>query len=50
MVFRFGGGVSGPFIKEHCHFSLGVLEQSHELENLQEIKIASAKLATCTAA
>ena len=31
---KFDGGVSGPFIKEHCHLSLEVLEQSHEFANL----------------
>ena len=39
--FKFGGGVSGPFIKEHCRFLLEVLEQSHEFANLQEIKLAA---------
>ena len=29
--FKFGSGVSGPFIKEHCCLSLEVLEQSNEL-------------------
>ena len=47
--FKFGGGVSGPFIKEHCHLLLEVLEQSHEFENLQNQQRASAELATCTA-
>ena len=32
--FKFGGGVSGPFIKEQCHLSLEALEQSHEFANL----------------
>ena len=32
--FKFGGGVSGLFIKEHCCLLLEVLEQSHEFENL----------------
>ena len=32
--FKLGGGVSGPFIKECCHLSLEVLEQSHEFANL----------------
>ena len=39
--FKFGGGVSGPFIKEHCCLLLEVLEQSHEFTNLQEIKLAA---------
>ena len=39
--FKFGGGVSGPFIKERCRFLLEVLEQSHEFANLQEIKLAA---------
>ena len=47
--FKFGGGVSGPFIKEHCHLLLEVLEQSHEFENLQNQQHASTELATCTA-
>ena len=32
--FKFGGGISSPFIKEHCRLLLEVLEQSHEFENL----------------
>ena len=39
--FKFGSGVSGPFIKERCRLSLEVLEQSHELAILQEIKLAA---------
>ena len=39
--FKFGGGVSGPLIKERCRLSLEVLEQSHEFTNLQEIKLAA---------
>ena len=35
--FKFGGGASGPFIKERCCLSLEVLEQSHEFANLQEL-------------
>ena len=26
--FKFGGGASGPFIKEHCHLSVELLEKS----------------------
>ena len=37
---KFGGGISGPFIKECCRLSLEVLEQSHEFTTLQEIKLA----------
>ena len=33
----FGGGISGPFIKECCRLSP---EQNHEFANLQEIKLA----------
>ena len=39
--FKFGSGVSGPFIKQRCHLSLEALEQSHEFPNLQEIKLAA---------
>ena len=35
--FKFGGGVSGLFVKERCRLSVEVLEQSHEFANLQEI-------------
>ena len=35
--FKFGSGVSGLFIEEHCHLLLEALEQSHEFANLQEI-------------
>ena len=41
--FKFGGGISDPFIKERCHLSLEVLEQSHEFTNLQEIKLAACQ-------
>ena len=34
---KFGGGISGPFIKERCRLSL---EQNHEFANLQEVKLA----------
>ena len=36
---KFGGGPSGPFIKERCRLLLEILEQSHEFANLQEIKL-----------
>ena len=52
MEFKFGGGVSGLFIKECWGLLLETLEQSQEFANLQEIKLwqcASAELATCTA-
>ena len=39
--FKFGGGNSGPFIKEHYHFSLDALEQAHEFANSQEKKLAA---------
>ena len=39
--FNFGGGISGPFIKEHAFLSLEVLGQSHEFANLQETKLAA---------
>ena len=38
--FKFGGDISGPFIRERYRLSLEVLEQSHEFANLQEIKLA----------
>ena len=28
--FKFGSGVSGLFIEEHCHLLLEALKQSHE--------------------
>ena len=51
MEFKYGGGASSPFIKEHCYLSLEILEQSHEFANLHEIdwQRASAELASCTA-
>ena len=36
--FKFGSGVSGPFIKGHCCLSLEGLE-SREFTNLQDIKL-----------
>ena len=30
--FKFGSGISGLFIKEHCRLSLEVPEQSHEFK------------------
>ena len=39
--FKFGSGISGLFIKEHCRLSLEVLEQSDEFASLQEIKLAA---------
>ena len=33
--FKFGSGISGPFIKEFCRLSFEVLEQRHEFANLQ---------------
>ena len=41
MEFKFGSDVSGPLIKVRCCLSLEVLEQSRELANLQEIKLAA---------
>ena len=43
--FKFGGGASGPFFKEHCHLSLEILEQSLEFTNIKNFKHASAELA-----
>ena len=39
--FKFGGGVSGLFIRECCRLSLEVLEQSQEFANLQKINPAA---------
>ena len=39
--FKFGSGVSGLFIEEHCHLLLEALKQSHEFTNLQEMKLAA---------
>ena len=40
-LFKFGDGVSGPFIKERCRLSLELLEQNHDFAKLQEIKLAA---------
>ena len=49
MESKFGGDISGLFMKERYHLSLEVLEQSHGFANLQEIKLPVCWLATRTA-
>ena len=39
--FKFGRGVSGPFIKERCRLSVEALEQSHDFTNLQGVKLVA---------